>query len=202
MTEIYSRLLINVLPAPIVTASGPMTTQTVLATSVLQVDLVPQGVTGTTTFTKYTTTTSTSTSTATTTTTSTTTTTLTSQETEYAACATNNILGPRINPSGAYLTHHSFADNVQEKIVGDAATPEACCGACQETVNCQASTFMVSQSGAPTCAIFVTAGDATCNPKDNGYFYYNTEDPNVDITFSNGPCGQMKDGGDDSPNGR
>lgn len=109
----------------------------------------------------------------------------------YAACATNNLLGPRVN-SGNYLTTFSIRDfRVTFNQVPGPTNAYECCVACQTGENCQFSAFSTPDG----C---VNVEDPLTCPKQPftaGLFKEWTERQGSTSVYSNGPCGQMVSGG-------
>ncbi|KAI1841911.1 hypothetical protein JX266_011881 [Neoarthrinium moseri] len=106
----------------------------------------------------------------------------------YAACQTNNILGPRI-ANGSYIVGSNPIDTTD---IDFFVAPSAydCCVACMNTPGCQYSQFYSTDSMQTTC---VTISNATvCNPGTlAGYIAIAVNPPPANISVSNGACGVL-----------
>ncbi|KAK9421793.1 hypothetical protein SUNI508_05394 [Seiridium unicorne] len=115
--------------APVETFTASATTTTTSTSTV-----VPDDVSTTLSFTSTSTEVTTTTSTATSVTTTTATAIVTATETDYAACATPNVLGPRIN-DGTYVTLGQAIVGIQLNTIAYTSAYD-CCVACQQSTSC------------------------------------------------------------------
>ncbi|KAK9774131.1 hypothetical protein SCAR479_09245 [Seiridium cardinale] len=115
--------------APVETFTASATTTTTSTSTV-----VPDDVSTTLSFTSTSTEVTTTTSTATSVTTTTATAIVTATETDYAACATPNILGPRIN-DGTYITSGQALIGIELNTIAYTSAYD-CCVACQQLTSC------------------------------------------------------------------
>ncbi|KAI4101758.1 MAG: hypothetical protein L6R37_004786 [Teloschistes peruensis] len=178
---IYRTPVTQTAPAYTSTVNVP---NTVTSTSTI----IPPGVTETITSTD--TSTSTATITATTTVTSSTTVTVTevSTATSYAACAPNNLLGPKLD-DGFFINGYSGSAKLdyQKAYAGNAYD---CCVICNTNPNCVSSEYLPNYE---SCAIRTRMDGGTC---DNANFVAariseGGQPSQYSSTGSNGPCGQV-----------
>lgn len=126
----------------------------------------------------------------------TTTLTATSVSTYYAACATNNLLGPEFaTPSGSGMyVEQLAAHDPHASYINDVSVDNAydCCVACfsnEYLDNCQAAQYLGSQ----TCTL--VGGDAAYCPNGKQGLAYSitTSTTYSNVVVSNGPCGYVGD---------
>ena len=131
------------------------------------------------------------------TTTSTQTETLVNSTTSYAACATKNLLGPRVN-TGNYLTTFNIRDaSVSYNEKPDIPSAYDCCAACQTGTNCQFSVYFTGSR--QSCLNIETADSCQAQPFNAGSFRLSAEQQNFTSVYSNGPCGQLVSQGLEEP---
>lgn len=105
----------------------------------------------------------------------------TSTTTVYAACATGNILGPRL-ASGQYVSGVSI---YEQYAASNATNAYDCCVACINSPNCDGAGFSPSHGG----CILLPSNAGTCvSPQENGGAV-NYGSAVSDISVSNGLCG-------------
>ena len=173
------------------TAATPTITATSTKTTTLIMTVVPFDVS--TTLSYYTTIFANTTvaATATTTVASSTTLTATITSTVQAACASNNIIGPRV-ANGKYIFGAS-PSNFPEVVVVDVNPGTAaydCCAACLSTTGCQASQTTYNDNFVG-CILFVDTS-TTCQASYNvGGLFETGNNPGRAVYVSNGYCGQV-----------
>ncbi|OQV09641.1 hypothetical protein CLAIMM_13742 [Cladophialophora immunda] len=171
------------------------TTTTVTSTTIstTTITIVPGPVTTTVSTTTTTTTTSTSTSTETSTETDSTTTTTTTTTTTsfYAACATNNIIGPQVSQNDLYVQGVGFSDPDGVQVNVPAASAYDCCVICitgAVVANCQNTIYDADNGNCNPLG-----GDTSVCPSgaqgSSGYVLLSTDQYNR--YDSNGPCGTL-----------
>ena len=122
--------------------------------------------------------------------------TATTTATTYAACATPNLLGPRVIKRGEFSPDYLAAPSVPEgNVVGVFVdnTPYDCCVRCTKQPGCIASQYDAETS---FCTIYNVKNKATCEPNYQAGSI-SREDAfrgALDI-YSNGYCGVLVDGG-------
>lgn len=120
----------------------------------------------------------------------------TATATTYLACATNNLLGPRIQDA-------TYISNVRHQPAVDAAfanssSPYNCCTLCQDAIDACDFAYFDTLAATNQCAMYSAkpAKGATvgmCSHASAGYFN-STKGTAHRWVVSNGPCGQLKDG--------
>ncbi|OAG44328.1 hypothetical protein AYO21_01324 [Fonsecaea monophora] len=117
----------------------------------------------------------------------------------YLACATDNLLGPRIQ-DGSYI--NNVVDNVRANVgTGTNATSSyECCTICQDVVDgfCDFAYFDTQTSAeGGNCVLYKAnvprRGTATCARAQAGFFNTNRRTANRWVVM-NGPCGQLVHG--------
>ena len=119
----------------------------------------------------------------------------TSTKSIYAACATNNLLGPRLS-GGNYINRVVDLNTVNLGVGTKANSSLECCTICQDPSNsCDFASFN-STAADNKCTLYFPSpnanSSATCSHKTAGYFTTNKASDNVVVI--NGPCGQLVQG--------
>ncbi|KAI9838468.1 MAG: hypothetical protein M1837_002460 [Sclerophora amabilis] len=185
----YTKEIILVKPTSTKTAATPTAVVSTTATVTETSTVVPPNVSTTLSFTTTTTASTTSTITSSSTATSTASVTETTTTTSYAACATNNVLGPRVD-NGNYLTRSFYNDVDNQVIQVVASSGYECCVACiTSTLNCHYASY-----GEGACSL--VAGSPRCDPNyADGTFFEGRSPPGYSLQLSNGNCGSLRSGG-------
>ena len=113
--------------------------------------------------------------------------------TSYAACATNNLLGPGINQAGTYIANVRQLKTPTDQVTTSNSTSALdCCVMCQMSDKpCDLSYY---DTAAKTCMMYKPkATNATCSHDLAAYFTKNRNTPNR-FVVSNGLCGKVQDG--------
>ena len=177
-------------PTRTVFKRGPTITASSTSTATSTSTLIPSATT-TVTVTTTSITTSSTTETDTSTVLTTDTVFATATTTLYAACATNNILGPSLANGQSIGNFQQYANDYGIAQVSTATTPYDCCVACQtdSAANCFGSYFDPDYYGGCLLIEFDGSYSGTC---DSSYAYgYLTFNGPGNFTVSNGPCAHL-----------
>ncbi|KAF4996993.1 hypothetical protein FGRMN_4133 [Fusarium graminum] len=125
------------------------------------------------------------------------------QATVYAACDSSNILLTD-NNGGRVVGIADATSDTMPTVLGDSYTAASCCAECAKRPNCRVSLLGriagLSSSKASTCSIFLATDVSKCaNGKQPVFAKYVTSDTSPaqpQYVYSNGPCGQLTNGGD------
>lgn len=113
-------------------------------------------------------------------------------QTFYAACANNNIVSTANNqhPINAVNYNPSTGTTTNQVQITSDTTAYDCCVSCQKTLNCIGSSLNAGQ-----CSIII--GNA-CNAANTntGASFTSRQGSTAQFSVSNGPCGQVANGGD------
>lgn len=113
----------------------------------------------------------------------------------YAACATNNILGPQVS-AGTYVQGLNQADPNFQLVNVEASSPYDCCAKCASgsvLSNCEMTQYY---AGSGECYVTGRSDAGWCpngTQANAGIVHYS--DTVQDYYFSNGPCGYLTGGG-------
>ncbi|KIW68838.1 hypothetical protein PV04_04758 [Phialophora macrospora] len=116
--------------------------------------------------------------------------------TTYAACATNNLLGPRLS-GGNYINR--IVDNNSANVGSgtNATSSYECCTICQDATDSCDFAFFDTAATTNKCTIYRSStaanGGATCSHQQAGFFTTN-KNTQTRWVVSNGPCGQLVQG--------
>ncbi|CVL08145.1 uncharacterized protein FMAN_14191 [Fusarium mangiferae] len=125
------------------------------------------------------------------------------QSTIYDACRSENIL-VSANGGGRVVAWVDVTSDTIPTIFGDGYTPAACCAECVKRSNCRIG-ILGKLSGydfttSTTCAVFLASDTSKCadgqQPLFARYVTTNNSPLQPQYIYSNGPCGQLKNGGD------
>ncbi|KAF4625718.1 hypothetical protein G7Y89_g12447 [Cudoniella acicularis] len=190
---IYTREVIEIEPTSTITLR-PLTSTvstTIISTSISTV--VPANVSTTLSFSTTLSSTITLQTIIATTETSTSIQTVTSTTSVYAACQSANILGPTLT-DGLHPYDNYFTDSSANVYSPSANTAYDCCVACLNTANCYYSAYASTYD---ICNNIVGSSCPVGQPIE-GYFYTTVDANDFEAVYSNGPCGSVGDGGDES----
>ncbi|KAF2493526.1 hypothetical protein BU16DRAFT_563680 [Lophium mytilinum] len=111
-------------------------------------------------------------------------------QTSFAACATNNILGPALS-DGTIIVNAGH--NAGSFARAPSTSALDCCEQCQRATACSGVAWNANGN---TCFIFTTAS-GTCGAQSavSEYFLVGAPPQGFQLTVSNGPCGYMYNGG-------
>lgn len=182
----YTETIIFVGKTTTLVASTPTSTVSTTVTSTTTITIQPVDASTTTTLSTTLSSMTTQTISASTTTTITSSASASVTTTSYAACATNNILGPGLLSNGQYIIGGSQANNNAQAVLSNAySTDYDCCVACSTNTGCILSAF----SSPNMCYLYIDTVD-TCNPGTLAATldYDSSSDG---FSFSNGPCGYI-----------
>ncbi|KAF9773134.1 hypothetical protein IL306_009096 [Fusarium sp. DS 682] len=113
-------------------------------------------------------------------------------ETFYAACADNNLASTA--NGGKKIAEFSPWTANRPSLINGLTSAYACCVECQKSKNC----FMSRFSDEGSCWLYLTPNDDTCPAQVDWLTYRTDTGVSVVWTYSNGPCGKAKNGGDSS----
>lgn len=176
------------------TLAPKTSTMTAWSTITTTATVPPSYVNSTTVVTQTTPTTTTTTTTSTTSTIVTPTITYSSTTTSYAACATNNILGPDITLDGnpEYLIGGYAEDSTWAFSWTETDNHYDCCVLCQQNDQCGAAVFSY-YSDINHCYLAVSNSTSARTSQEDGAIYYtSTNDSSYEganVAVSNGPVG-------------
>ncbi|EXJ60358.1 hypothetical protein A1O7_04510 [Cladophialophora yegresii CBS 114405] len=120
----------------------------------------------------------------------------TATRTTYAACATDNLLGPRLS-AGNYINR--VVDNNRANVGSgtNATSSYECCTICQDATESCDFAYFDSVATTNKCTLYrsstATFANATCSHSQAGFFTANRTTENR-FTVINGPCGQLVQG--------
>ncbi|ETI24809.1 hypothetical protein G647_04179 [Cladophialophora carrionii CBS 160.54] len=120
--------------------------------------------------------------------------------TTYAACATNNLLGPRLS-AGNYINR--VVDNNRANVGSgtNATSSYECCTICQDATDSCDFAYFDNLATTNKCTLYRSStaayANATCSHTQAGFFTANRTTGNRFVVM-NGPCGQLVQG---NPNG-
>ncbi|KAJ4250901.1 hypothetical protein NW762_011551 [Fusarium torreyae] len=125
------------------------------------------------------------------------------QSTVYDACSNENIL-LTANGGGRVVAWVDVTSDTVPTIFGDGYTPAACCAECAQRPSCRISIlgklYGFDFTTTTTCSIFLTMDTSKCangqQPVFARYVTSNNSPSQPQYIYSNGPCGQLKNGGD------
>ena len=176
------------------TVTQPTTDTTVFQTFTAIATATPANVQTTSSFITTATVTQTIVSEAVTTTTVTSIATATATATFFAACGTNNLLGPTVAANGGTIFNvfNNGAGVVSTFNSTRANSAYDCCVACQQFGSCQGSAFGVNNGN----CVLLRKQDNSCPAPPNGAAFYREQvGRSGGYIVSNGPCGYLYDGG-------
>ncbi|KAI4186260.1 MAG: hypothetical protein L6R41_003595 [Letrouitia leprolyta] len=188
---IYFKKVIVVKPTITRTVAGSTITATTTRTFTSTRTVCPPGVTSTTTFSTIVAATTTVTSTITQPATTTQTETLLQDTTSYAACATNNVLDPRLN-DGTYTYLFNINDPDVQYNQKPAINGYKCCVAYVTSDTCEFSVYVTSKAA---CINIENVSACPAQPFFASTFQQTVEDTRITSFYSNGRCGQMQSEG-------
>ncbi|THW59576.1 hypothetical protein D6D20_06384 [Aureobasidium pullulans] len=192
----YTDVIVLVSPkTTTITAPTPVVTSTTTITSTSTITVAPPHITNTET--DFTTTSTTTTSSQTTTSITSTTETITVQAstTVYAACATANLLGPKITGGDIIDVAYYNAGSGNPQLNTGITDAYDCCVACLLDGSCGISLFDPNVGCSYLNGMTCSAGQAS-NPAGNLNFRHQPAGQNSGSSVvSNGPCGVATDGG-------
>ncbi|KAF5677566.1 hypothetical protein FHETE_1617 [Fusarium heterosporum] len=125
------------------------------------------------------------------------------QATVYAACDSSNILLTD-NNGGRVVGITDATSDTMPTVLGDNYTAASCCAECAKRPNCRVSLLGqiagLSSTKASTCSLFLATDVSKCangkQPVFAKYVTSNTSPAQPRYVYSNGPCGQLTNGGD------
>ncbi|KAF4453459.1 hypothetical protein FALBO_15980 [Fusarium albosuccineum] len=119
----------------------------------------------------------------------------------YDACASNNILLTANDGGRVYEWTDVTADNNPTGF-GGGYTPSRCCAECAQRPTCRISLFDTTDAN---CYIYLAGDSSICangqQPMFGKYLTNKNTPAKPHWIYSNGPCGQLKNGGDPSGTG-
>jgi len=188
--------LILIEPTSTKTLQGPTTTALSTITSTSVSIVLPNDASATLSFevtsTQYTTIFTTTELVLTTTSTQT----FTSTTTLYDACATSNILGPETSKD-MYPEDNYYTDSSASLFSPSADSPYACCVACLNTANCYYAAYYYDADAVALGNCNIVVGDSCpAGQPIEGHFYTTAEPIAFEVSYSNGLCGSIGDGGE------
>ena len=119
----------------------------------------------------------------------------TSTKTTYAACATNNLLGPRLS-GGNYA--NTPIDNTPSNVGSgtNATSSYECCTICQDAVGSCDFAYFDDAATSNKCVLYSEStapyANATCSHSQAGYF--TSSKTAKSLVVINGPCGSLTSG--------
>ncbi|KAI4100634.1 MAG: hypothetical protein L6R37_005346 [Teloschistes peruensis] len=188
--------LIIIKPTVTKTAAAASTSTSIVSKTVTSTSIIiPPGVTSTVTQSTTSTTTSTTTTTASSAVliSSTETVTQVSTTTSYAACATNNLLGPSLDNGKTVFGPYGYPDQASQQILDNSNSAYDCCVRCITTSNCYVSSYAVGDN---VCSNVIAGPGEVCDPNQVAARIFENGDPpqSYSPTLSNGYCGQFVEG--------
>lgn len=108
----------------------------------------------------------------------------------YAACATNNLLGPRLSNGATVI---SVENNAAKHVISEANSAQACCAQCMEFKGCVGSAF----KNPGLCFLYYKDTNTCPAQSANSQAYFTRQGVNAafGLVVSNGACGYMYNGG-------
>ncbi|KAL9584700.1 MAG: hypothetical protein Q9212_001956 [Teloschistes hypoglaucus] len=184
--------LIIIKPTVTTTAAASTSTSTVAKTVTSTSTIIPPGVTSTVTQSTTSTTTSTTTTTSAVLISSTETVTQVSTTSSYAACATNNLLGPSLDNGKTVFGPYGYPDQATQQTFNENSAYD-CCVRCITTPNCYVSSYAV---GDKVCSNVIAGPGEECDPNQIGARIFENGNPpqSYSPTLSNGYCGKFVEG--------
>lgn len=119
----------------------------------------------------------------------------------YAACATNNMIGPILsNGNGITNIGNSGQSKYGTRWIAKATSAEDCCAQCMELNGCTASGYQATIFSSGICYLYYNAAKTGSGQSANPQYYLSHKGVNAatGLVVSNGPNGYLYYGGVDN----